>query len=212
MAAKYFMYRIFINTKDASVIFWEYIGKKWLLSIKDWDRYVSFPRRDWKLPESPDVARARARLRDSPFLFLASEGTGESSGARVNPAQTTGDKQRRAAERFMLSARGYVLGMFGRAGAAPRIPEACWIASQTHSLAAPLCYCCQGGGRSTDVISAPWQRSREKLRLSTDFFFSLFFFFFITERAKELFFSSRRRHARDAILRLTKGTRSRNRN
>lgn len=67
--------------------------------------------------------------------------------------------------------------MFGRRAGAPRIPEACWIASQTHSLPVPLCYCCQGGGRSTDVISAPWERSRERL--------SIYFFFFYrkSERA-----------------------------
>lgn len=28
MTAKYFMYRMFTNTKNAIVIFWEYIGKK----------------------------------------------------------------------------------------------------------------------------------------------------------------------------------------
>lgn len=58
--------------------------------------------------------------------------------ARVKPAQTANDKQRRRAE-FMLSARN--TGDVWPRGA-PRIPEACWIASQTHSLPAPLCYCC----------------------------------------------------------------------
>lgn len=130
-------------------------------------------RRDPKLPELSNIVRAASRL---PTSFSRVRG-GRENRARVNPAQTTDDKQR-CVERFMLSARNTYWGCLAQ-HAAPRIPEACWIASQTHSLPVPLCYCCQGGGRSTDVISAPWERSRE-LRLSTDFFF---FFHRESERA-----------------------------
>lgn len=101
------------------------------------------------------VAQRRSRsLSFSRNPFPGRGGRGDRE-ARVNLAQTANDKQRR---RAVYAFREKYWGcLAARLREAPRIPEACWIASQTHSLPAPLCYCCQGGGKSTGVISAPWE-------------------------------------------------------
>lgn len=128
-------------------------------------------------PES--LARVRFLLFSRDFFLLSGR---KLSGARVNSARTANDKQRRrAVYAFRVEYWGCLAA---RLRGAPRIPEACWIASQTHSLPAPLCYCCQGGGGPTGVISAPWERS-ESTRSPDDFF----------SPTKKLSFPSRRGHA-----------------
>lgn len=134
--------------------------------------------------------RSRVRfLLFSRDLFLLSGR--KLSGARVNLARTANDKQRR---RAVYAFRAEYWGcLAARLRGAPRIPEACWIASQTHSLPAPLCYCCQGG-RRTDrrYIGAVGELPSSRR------------FFFLGEKA--FFLASTR--ARDEISRLTKGSRS----
>lgn len=101
----------------------------------------------------------------------------------VNPARTANDKQRR---RAVYAFRAEYWGcLAARLRGAPRIPEACWIASQTHSLLAPLCYCCQGGGAGRRALYRRRGRETRALRPPDDFFPS----------AKELSFPPRREHA-----------------
>lgn len=142
---------------------------------------------------SASLARVRSLLFSRDLFLLSGR---KLSGARVNLARTANDKQRRRAV-YAFRAE-YWRCLAAQLRGAPRIPEACWIASQTHSLPAPLCYCCQGGGVAAGRQALYRRRGRGtgELPSSLDDFFP-------GERA---FFPASTRAACDEISAPYKGT------